>query len=60
LPEDMKKICGRPVVLKVGEIAPLASILLGKGTNKTKGAIGGKTTQRGPKRSPTTDNRSLS
>ena len=38
-----------PVVLKVGGIAPLEAILMGKGPKKTKGAIGGETTQRGTK-----------
>ena len=58
-----KKLCDRPVVLKVGEITPLGSIL--RGMNKTKvgdeqnkGGERGKTTQRGPKRSTTTANRS--
>jgi len=38
-----------PVVLKVGGIAPLGSILMGKGAKKTKGVIGGGTTQAGTK-----------
>jgi len=33
----------------VGGIAPLGAILNGKGAKKTKGAIGGETTQRGQK-----------
>jgi len=33
------------VFLKVGGIAPLGAILMGKGAKKTKGAIGGETTQ---------------
>jgi len=32
----------RTVVLKVGGIAPLGTILRGKGAKKTKGAIGGR------------------
>jgi len=48
------------VVFTADEIARLGSILMGKGTNKTKGALEGKTTQRGPKRSTNTANRSLS
>jgi len=37
-----------PVVLKVGGIAPLGTIFMGKG-GKTKGAIGVETTQTGTK-----------
>jgi len=39
----------RPVVLKVGGIAPLGAILRGKGVNKTKRAIGGKNNTKGKK-----------
>jgi len=35
-----------PVVFKVGGIAPLGAILMGQWGEKTKGAIGGETTQR--------------
>jgi len=38
-----------PLVHKVGRIAPLGVILMGKGSKKTKGAIGGETTQTGTK-----------
>jgi len=39
----------RPVILKVGGIAPLGAILNGKWAKKSKGSIGGETTQRGSK-----------
>jgi len=39
------------VFVKVGGIVPLGPILRDEGANKTKEAIGGKTTQRGRKRS---------
>jgi len=38
-----------PVVLKVGETAPLGAISMGNGAKKTKVAIGGETTQTGTK-----------
>jgi len=34
--------CSTPVVLKVGVIAPLGAILMGKGAKKTKEAIEGR------------------
>ena len=55
-----KNLYDRPVVLKVDEIVHLGSILMGKGANKAKGVIGGKTTQSRPKHSTTTANRSWS
>jgi len=48
----------KPVVLKMGGIAPLGAILMGKGAKETKGAIGAKQHKRGQKCSIT--NRSLS
>ena len=53
----------RPVFLKVGgpvvlKVAPMGEIVRGKGVKKQKGRQGGKTTQRGQKRSST--NRLLS
>jgi len=35
------------VFLKVGGIAPLGAILMGKGAKKTKGAIGGRNNTKG-------------
>jgi len=35
--------------LKVGGIAPLGAILMGKGAKKTKGAIGGRNNTKGAK-----------
>ena len=39
----------RPVILKVGEIAPLGAISKDKGAKKTKGAIGGRKIMKGAK-----------
>jgi len=40
------------MVFKVGQIASLGVILRDRGVDKTKGAIGGKTTQRGENTQP--------
>jgi len=37
------------VFLKVGGIAPLGAILMGKGAKKSKGAIGGRKNTKGAK-----------
>ena len=39
----------KPVILKVGEIAPLGAISKDKGAKKTKGAIGGRKIMKGTK-----------
>jgi len=39
----------KAVFLKVGVIAPLGAILNGKGTKKSKGAIGGRNNTKGAK-----------
>ena len=39
----------KPVILKVGEIAPLGAISKDKGAKKTKGAIGGRKIMKGAK-----------
>jgi len=44
------------VFLKVGEIAPLGAILMGKGAKKSKGAIGGRKTQGVENAQPLIDN----
>jgi len=37
------------VFLKVGEIAPLGAILMGKWSTKSKGAVGGRKNNKGAK-----------
>jgi len=44
------KISSSPVFFKVGGIAPLGAILMGKGAKKTKGAIGERNNTKGDDR----------